>query len=68
MLVPLECHNPNLLLQNKCPGVVVSSRNTQKERRRNKRREKENMWRRNNIKNALQEPVVMHYPARYDRL
>lgn len=60
LLVPLERNNPSLL-QNK--GVVVA-RSLQKERRRNKRREKENLWRRNNIKNALQEPVVMHYPAR----
>lgn len=61
MLVPLECNNPNIMKGDK---NVAAARALQKERRKNKRREKENMWKRNNLKNALQEPVVMHYPAR----
>ncbi|XP_066959077.1 uncharacterized protein ssh isoform X2 [Macrobrachium rosenbergii] len=36
----------------------------QRERHRRKRREKENLWRRKNDRNARQEPVVIHYPAR----
>lgn len=63
MLVPLECKSINLLMKG-CDKNMVVARTLQKERRRNKRREKENMWRRNNQRNAMQEPVVMHYPAR----
>uniref|UniRef100_A0A0P4WJY8 protein-serine/threonine phosphatase n=1 Tax=Scylla olivacea TaxID=85551 RepID=A0A0P4WJY8_SCYOL len=62
MLVPLECKNPNLLM--KGDKNVTAARALQKERRKNKRREKENMWKMNNKRNALQEPIVMHYPAR----
>ncbi|XP_071545643.1 uncharacterized protein ssh isoform X2 [Panulirus ornatus] len=63
MLVPLERNNPNLLMKG-CDKNVAVVRALQKERRRNKRREKENLWRRNNQRNAMQEPIVMHYPAR----
>lgn len=62
MLVPLECKNPNLLM--KGDKNVAAARVLQKERRKNKRREKENLWKRNNQRNAMQEPIVMHYPAR----
>ncbi|XP_063585624.1 uncharacterized protein LOC134763025 isoform X2 [Penaeus indicus] len=61
-LVPLECQNPNLMIG--CEKSVMVVRTLQKERRKNKRREKENMWRRNNHRNAKNDPVVVHYPAR----
>ncbi|XP_047473266.1 uncharacterized protein LOC125028038 isoform X2 [Penaeus chinensis] len=61
-LVPLECQNPNLMIG--CEKNVMVVRALQKERRKNKRREKENMWRRNNHRNAKNDPVVVHFPAR----
>lgn len=61
-LVPLECQNPNLL---KCYDKNVAvARAMQREKHKNKRREKENLWRRKNYKNARKEPIVIHYPAR----
>ncbi|KAK3850986.1 hypothetical protein Pcinc_042334 [Petrolisthes cinctipes] len=65
MLVPLEYKSLNLLMKG-CDKNMAVARALQKERRRNKRREKENMWKRNNQRNAMQEPIVMHYPARWD--
>ncbi|KAK4294837.1 hypothetical protein Pmani_032548 [Petrolisthes manimaculis] len=62
MLVPLEYKSLNLLMKG-CDKNMALARALQKERRRNKRREKENMWKRNNQRNAMQEPIVMHYPA-----
>lgn len=61
-LVPLECQNPNLL---KCYDKSIAvARAIQREKHKNKRKEKENLWRRKNYKNARREPEVMHYPAR----
>ena len=47
-----------------CYGQDGAPPKTQKEKRRNKRKEKENMWQTKNILNAKKEPEVVHYPAR----